>query len=221
MRIDQLILRAAGGALLLLSVLVVVASPADLLDRPVGAVLQGGPGALVRVALAGAGLLLVLSLQSLAPSLDSAQESGRPRPRPRRAVPVLIGLHALTLVVLAFTSPSTEPVAADAVAAQVTASSAVGDLALLVASTVLPAAMIVQAARWRRVETTAPRAKGAFVAAVVSLWASLAYSLADQGTLPAPGLWQRVAFVVAWGWLAALLLRTAGGLTSGSADTRR
>ncbi|MEH3068905.1 MAG: DUF998 domain-containing protein [Aeromicrobium erythreum] len=217
MRIDQLTLRAAGGALLLLSLLVVVASPGDVLDRPVGAVLAGDLGALVRVVLAAAGLSLVLSLQSLAPSLHPGRGSGRPR----RAVPVLLGLHALALVALAFTSPSTEPVGADAVAAQATASSALGDLALLVASTTLPAAMIVQAARWRRDETTAPRAKGAFVAAVVSLWASLAYSLADQGTLPAPGLWQRVAFVVAWAWLAVLLLRTAGDLTSGSADTRR
>lgn len=217
MRIDQLTLRAAGAALLLLSLLVVVATPTAVLDRPVGAVLEGGSGVLVRVMLAVAGLSLLVALQSLAPSLDPARGSGRPR----RAVPVLLGIHALTLVVLAFTSPSTAQVGSDPVAAQVTASSALGDLALLVASTVLPAAMIVQAARWRRDEATAPRARAAFGAAVASLWASLAYSLAQQGALPVPGLWQRIAFVVAWAWLAALLLRTAREITSGSGGTRR
>lgn len=217
MRLDQLTLRAAGGALLLLSLVVVVASPSGILDRPVGALPTGDLGPLVRVVLAATGLALVLSLQHLRPLLDPTPAPGRPR----RAVPLLLGLHGGALVVVAFTSPSAVLAGSDAGVAPLTASSALGDLALLVASTVLPAAIVVQAARWRRDEATASRAKVAFAAAVVSLWASLAYSLGQQGTVPAAGLWQRIALVVGWTWLALVLLRGADTVTSGSGGTRR
>ncbi|MCX6406575.1 MAG: hypothetical protein NTV28_06630 [Propionibacteriales bacterium] len=214
MRIDQLTLRAAGGALLLLSLVLLLVDLTRFFEEPIHYMLLGGLGPVVRCVFAATGLLLVLAARPLGHALDPEHR--------RRAVAVLLGVHGAALVVFAFTTPTYSTALGERAINVVTpASAAVGELALLVASTVLPAAMIVQAARWRRAETTAPRAKGAFVAAVVSLWASLAYSLADQHTLPAPGLWQRIAFVVAWGWLAALLLRTAGGLTSGSADTRR
>ncbi len=214
MRIDQLTLRAAGGALLLLSLVLVLVDLTRLVEEPIHWMLLGDLGLFVRCVFAATGLLVVLSSRLVGRALDPEQR--------RRTVPLLLGAYGAALVVFAFTTPTYATAIGERAINVVTpASAAIGELALLVASTTLPAAMIVQAARWRRAEATAPRAKGAFVAAVVSLWASLAYSLADQGTLPAPGLWQRVALVVAWVWLAVLLLRTAGDLTSGSADTRR
>lgn len=217
MRIDQLTLRAAAAALVLLSVVVVLASPQDVLDVPVDQLLLGDLAWLLRLTAAAAGLLVVLSLATLSPALDPE--------RGRRAVPVLLGAAGLALVVFAFTTPVAVVVSAEAgtvvIDVQTSATSALNTIALLVVSTTLPAALIVQAARWRRAEATDTRAKVAFAAAVVSLWAALAFSLAQDGTIPAAGLWQRVALVVAWGWLAAVLLRTAAGLTSGSAGTRR
>jgi hypothetical protein len=213
-RIDQLTLRASGGALLLLSLVLILMNLTRLVEEPIHWMLLGDLGLVVRCVFAATGLLVVLSSRLVGRALDPEQR--------RRTVPLLLGVHGAALVVFAFTTPTYATTIGERAINVVTpASAAVGELALLVASTTLPAAMIVQAARWRRDETTAPSAKGAFVAAVVSLWASLAYSLADQGTLPAPGLWQRVAFVVAWVWLAVLLLRTAGDLTSGSGGTRR
>lgn len=213
MRLDQLILRSAGGTLLLLSFVVVVASPSGVVDDPVESLLRGHLAGVVRSPAALAGVLVVLSASRIARLLDPE--------RGRRAVPALLGLLGIALVVVAGTTPAAPLLDSTAAKEPVTADQAVNALALLVASTVLPAAMIVQAARWRREDATAGRAKVAFAAAVVSLWAALASSLAQQGTLPAPGLWQRVACVVGWTWLAIVLLRGADQLTSGSAGTRR
>lgn len=212
MRLDQLTLRAAGGALLLLSLVVVVASPGGVVDDPVEQLLRGDLAWAVRAPAALAGVLVVLSTPALGRALDPG--------RHRRGVPILLGVLGVGLLVLAVTTAAAPTDGDTATEQSVTAGQAVNALAVLVVSTVLPAAMIVQAARWRRDEATAPRAKVAFGAAVVSLWASLAYSLAQQGTVPAAGLWQRIALVVGWAWLAVVLLRSADRLTSGSGGTR-
>lgn len=217
MRVDQLILRAAAVALLLLSLVVVLAEPADVLDLPPDQLLLGDLGPLVRLVAGAAGVLVVLSAATVGRALDPE--------RGRRAVPVLLGASGLALVVLALTSPAeilgSEGGAGVVLDVDASGSAAANVLAMLVVTTFLPAAMIVQAARWRRADAESRTAKVAFGLAVTSLWASLAHSLAQDGTLPAPGLWQRVALVVAFAWIAVLLLRLAGRPTSGSAGTRR
>jgi hypothetical protein len=216
-RIDSLILRTTGAALLLLCLVVVLADPSDVVDLSPDQLLLGDRGLLVRLVAGTTGALVVLSAATVGRALDP--EEGR------RAVPVLLGGAGLALVALAVTSPT--EILGDAggdgvvLALEPSGSAAANALALLVVTTFLPAAMILQAARWRRSDATAAASRATFVAAVVSLWASLAHSLAEDGTLPAPGLWQRVALVVAWAWLAVLVLRLAGRATSGSAGTRR
>ncbi len=217
MRVDQLIMRAAAASLLLLSAVVVLAAPADVLERPLDQLLLGGLGWVLRLAAAGAGVLVVLTAVTVGRLLDPE--------RGRRAVPVLLGIVGLALVLFATTSP-TEVLGSgggDGVVleAEASGSNAANALALLLVSTLLPAAAIVQAARWRRADATSGSAKVAFGVAVASLWASLADSLARDGVLPAVGLWQRIALVVAWVGLAVLLLRLASRPTSGSAGTRR
>lgn len=216
MRVDQLILRAAAAALLLLSLVVVLAAPGDVLDLPVEQLLLGEGAWVVRVVAAAAGALVVLSAATVGRALDPE--------RGRRAVPILLGIVGLALLGFAVTTPNEVVVSGGTIVVLVettpSGSGAANTLALLLVSTLLPAAMIVQAARWRRADASSREARVAFGVAVVSLWASLASSLAEQGTLPAPGLWERVALVVAWVGLAVLLLRLAGRPTSGSAGTR-
>jgi hypothetical protein len=162
-------------------------------------------------------VLVVLSAVTVGRVLDPE--------RGRRAVPVLLGLVGLALVLFASTTPSTFAFSREGgemvVDVEASGSAAANALALLLVTTLLPAAAIVQAARWRRADATSRAAKAAFGVAVVSLWASLADSLARDGVLPAPGLWQRVALVVAWAGLAVLLLGLARRPTSGSAGTSR
>lgn len=217
MRVDQLILRATGAALVLLSLVVVLAAPSVVLDESVDQLLLRDLSWLVRLVAAATGVLVVLSAAMVGHALDPE--------RGRRAVPVLLALVGLALVAFAVTTPNEVVITGSpgemVVESTLSGSAAVNALSLLLVTTLLPAAMIVQAARWRRADADAQAAKAAFVVAVVSLWASLADSLAQDGTLPAPGLWQRVALVVAWVGLATLLVRLSARPTSGSADTRR
>lgn len=215
MRLDQLILRSAASALLLLVAVVVLASPGDVVDVPVDQLLLGDVAVLVRIVAGATGVLVVLSAGTVGRALDPE--------RRRRAVPVLLAGFGAALMVFAASTPDPDVAAAAGaplVAAEPSTSAAVNTLALLLASTLLPAVMIVQAVRWRRDDETRRLATTAFVAVVASLWAHFAFSLTEDGTLGAAGLWQRLAFATAWVWLAVLLLGLAGRLTSGSAGTR-
>lgn len=207
MRVDELMVRVARAGLILTVVLVVLADPANLVDGPISQVLREDLGPLVRVVAVVGGLATVAAAATVARGLDVAGESRRP-------VVVLLAVAGASLAVFGVTTPG------ETGADVVTTSSAANTLALLAGSMALPAAMIVQAARWRRDPMTAASARAAFAVAVVSLWSAFAFSLAQEGQIPWQGLWQRISFVAAWSWLAVQMLRQTGWFRSGSEGTR-
>ena len=70
MRLDQLILRSAASALLLLVAVVVLASPGDVVDVPVDQLLLGDVAVLVRIVAGATGVLVVLSAGTVGRALD-------------------------------------------------------------------------------------------------------------------------------------------------------